>query len=393
VAETIKVDHFATTVRGLFLAPHPLPRESREVPLLPLPLSSGAVAVAEVVSAPEGCAVDRLEVIEPLAGSADAWRTRETPLEPGWRLVVALGGRSASRSLSGRGPERPVPPGGELDLLNVGGVTGLCSAPHGPVVKLRILGGVDRGGRAALMRDLISIPGVGVPVDEDAVPSTPLVLVTGSDMDVGKTTCAASLALALRAAGIRVTYAKLTGTGRMRDLMRVNYGRNEGFFDAMRLAWDFVDAGLATTFEIPAKELRRRARLLLGHAALHGEVVVAEVADAPCADGSIAAATDPWLLSWLRQRGLVICACDTLGSTLIVHWIRSHMGIEEEDILISGVVANDAALRREAERMTGAVLVNCTSPSGLSALGGKTAGGALADWVLRHIMSRRRVIA
>ena len=88
---------------------------------------------------------------------------------------------------------------------------------------------------------------------EDGAPFSPLVLVVGSEMEVGKTTCAASAAVALRAAGLRITYAKLTGTGRMRDLMRVNYGRNEGFFDAMRLAWDFVDAGLATTFEIPAR--------------------------------------------------------------------------------------------------------------------------------------------
>ncbi|MBI2131509.1 MAG: hypothetical protein HYT99_01595 [Candidatus Tectomicrobia bacterium] len=393
MTETTKVGHFATTVRGLFLAPEPLPREAGEVLLLPVPLASGAVAVAEVASAPEGCTVDRLEVIEPLSGSSDAWQTREASLGPGERVVVALGGRFATRGIPGRGPDRPVPPGAELDLLNVGGVAGLCSEPHRPLVKLRILGGVERGGRPALMRDLISIPGVGVPVDEDSAPGTPLVLVTGSDMEVGKTTCAASLAFSLRAAGIRVTYVKLTGTGRMRDLMRVNYGRGAGFFDSARLAWDFVDAGLATTFEIPKEEVRWCARLLLGHAALHGEIVVAEVADAPCADGSVAAATDPWLLSWLRRRGLVICACDTLGSTLIVHWIRSHMGIEDEDILISGRVANDAALRREAEHMAGVTVVNCTSPSGLSALGGKTAGGALSDWVLRHIMSRRRVIA
>ncbi|OGL63033.1 MAG: hypothetical protein A3I72_15660 [Candidatus Tectomicrobia bacterium RIFCSPLOWO2_02_FULL_70_19] len=379
---TARIDHFATTVRGLFLGPDPITREMPEVSLLDAPLSSGAVAVAEVASAPAGCAVDRLEVIEPLPGSTDAWQTREVPLKPGMRVAVALGGRFANRGVPGRGPDRPVPPGATLDLLNVGGVTGLSNDPQRPVVKLRILGGVDRDGRPALMRDLPSIPGGSAPVYEDGAPFSSLVLVVGSEMEVGKTTCAASAAVALRAAGIRVTYAKLTGTGRMRDLMRVNYGRNEGFFDAMRLAWDFVDAGLATTFEIPAKELRRRARLLLGHAALHGEVVVAELADSPCADGSIAAATDPWLLNWLRHRGLVICACDTLGSTHIVDWIRRHMGVGDENLLISGIVANDPALRREVERMTGAILLNCTSP-----------GGHFAYRVLHHIMSRQKEAA
>ncbi len=389
----VTIDHFASTARGLFLSPGLLARGARELPLSPHPVAEGAAAAVEVTAAPPGCAVGSLEVIEPLPGAAEAWQTREVPLEAGMRLVVVLGGRFANRSISGRAPSRPAPPGSELDLLNTGGIAGLCNEPHQPLVKLKVLGGVEHGGKQVHVSELPTVPGIRIPLDEDAAPGAPLVLFAGSDMDVGKTTCAASLAFSLRAAGIRVAYVKLTGTGRMRDLMRVCYGRPLGFFDSARLAWDFVDAGLATTFARPLKEVRRTARILLRHAATHGEIVLAELADSPCSDGSLHVATDPWMLGWLRRRGLVICACDTLGSTLIVHWIRSHMGIEDESILISGRVANEPALCREAERMANVASVSCTSPSGLSPLGGKTAGGALADWVIRHIMARRRAIA
>jgi len=210
---------------------------------------------------------------------------------------------------------------------------------------------------------------------------------------VGKTTCAASLGFSLRSAGVRVAYVKLTGTGRMRDLMRVHYGRPLGFFDTRRNAWDFVDAGLASTFSHPRDEIRHCARDLLRHASRFSEIILAELADAPYFDGSLHVASDPWIQSWLRKIGLVICACDTAASTLTVHWIRSHMNLEEDSILISGRVANDPSLRREAERMAHVVSMSCATPGDLSPLGGEAAGGALADWVIRRIMNLRRVLA
>jgi len=388
----LRVDHFASTVRGLFLSPGGLARGADCVSLAAEPIPPGAAAAVEVLEAPEGARVRRLEVIESLSGAPDAWRTLEVDLTPETIFVGALGGRFANRSVSGHAPPSPAPPGSVLDLLNTGGVIGVADSADEAIVKVRLLGGIELEGGPALLSGLPSIQGAAAHAGDQPYPGAPIVLIAGSDMDVGKTTCAASLAFSLRVAGIRVTYVKLTGTGRMRDLIQVCYGRPSGYFDSHRLGWDFVDAGLATTFEIGERESRRCARILLRHAAQHGEIVLAEIADAPNAPGSIHTATDPWLLGWLRWRGLVICACDSLDSTLTVLWLKSHVEIENKSILISGRVANDPAMRKEVERMTGMLAVSCTAPGRMSPHGGQAPGGALADWVIRHVISLRKAI-
>ena len=77
---------------------------------------------------------------------------------------------------------------------------------------------------------------------------------------------------------------------------------------------------------------------------------------------------------------------------MAVDWIGDHIKLEKGKILISGLVANESSVRREVEKTTGVSAISCVSPSGLSPRGLKTAGGALADWVIRHVMSLRKVI-
>lgn len=388
----LEVSYFASTARGLLLTSQGFSRGQNQISLCEQPVSDGTFAAVEVSEAPLNARINILEIIEPVPGSNDAWQTREVPLEVGLKLVVAIGGRFANRSVKGHPPDRPMPVGGYIDLLNSGGVAGLADDPNQPVVKLKVLGGIGFQGRNALLSDFQTIPFGVSPQDDDEAPETPLVVVMGSDMEVGKTTCAASLALSLRAAGIKVTYAKLTGTGRMRDLMRVCYGRPLGYFDSARLGWDFVDAGMATTFPAETERVRESARILLRYAETKGEIVLAEIADAPYSEGSVDVATDCWIHSWLSRSGLVICACDTADTTRTVDWLLRHLSLEKSKMLISGRVANDSRVRREVEKTTGINAISCTSPSGLSPHGLRTAGGAMADWVIRHVMNRRKVL-
>jgi hypothetical protein len=174
--------------------------------------------------------------------------------------------------------------------------------------------------------------------------------------------------------------------------MRVCYGRPLGYFDPARLGWDFVDAGLASTFPAGTGGVQESARILLRHAAARGEIVLAEIADAPFSEGSFGVATDCWINTWLSRSGFIICACENVEATRTVDWIDKHIQLEKEKILISGPVANDSRSRREVEKKTGVGAVSCTSPSNLSLHGLKTAGGAMADWVIRHVMSRRKVL-
>ena len=358
----------------------------------PRPVPSNGIALGKVVAAPENAPISRLETLEILQGTEDAWKTSEIKLREKMNVVVAVGGRYANRSVSGRAPDSPAEPGAVLDLLNAGGVCGIRANPETPCVKIEVKGGVALWGEPALLSDLPVIPDTRCPVDEEGVPCAPIILVTGSDMDVGKTTCASSLASALHSSGIHVSYVKLTGTGRMRDLMQVNYGRPLGFFDSARLGWDFVDAGLASTCGVSRHKVRRCAQNLLRHACAKAEIVIAELADSPSADASLDVASDPWVKDWLSRRGLIVCACDTLESTLIVHWLRSHLGVEEENMLISGILANEAHAREEAYRMTGIRALSCIAPNPSSLAADNAVGGAIADWVVKHFMRQRKSV-
>ena len=358
----------------------------------PRPVSSNGIALGEVVVAPKNAPIDRLESLEVLRGTQDAWNTSEIKLREKMNVVVATGGRYANRSISGREPDSPAEPGAVLDLLNVGGVCGIRANPETPCVKIEVKGGVSLRGEPAQLSHLPVIPDTRCPVDEEGIPCAPIILVTGSEMDVGKTTCASSLASALHSSGIHVSYVKLTGTGRMRDLMQVNYGRPLGFFDSARLGWDFVDAGLVSTCGVPGHRVRRCAQNLLRHACAKAEIVIAELADSPSSDASLHVASDPWVRDWLARRGLLICACDTLESTLIVHWIRSHLGVDEENMLISGRLANEAHAREEAYRMTGIRALSCIAPNPTSLATDNAVGGAIADWVIKHFMRQRKSV-
>ena len=117
-------------------------------------------------------------------------------------------------------------------------------------------------------------------------------MIAGSDMDVGKTTCASSLASALHSSGIRASYANSpNGThagsdaGELRETL--------GFFDSTRLGWDFVDAGLSSTCGVSSGRVRRCAQNLLRHACSKAEIVIAELADSPSSDASLHVASDP----------------------------------------------------------------------------------------------------
>lgn len=388
----LKIDSFASTARGLFLSPESPYVFQADFTPDPQPVPSNGIFLGEVVDVPENAPIDRLETLEALQGTQDAWKTSEMKLREKTNVAVTIGGRYANRSVSGRVPDSSAEPGVILDLLNTGGVCGVRTNPDTPCVKIEVKGGVALRGEPATLSHLPVIPDTRCPVDEEGIPCAPIILVTGSEMDVGKTTCASSLASALHSSGIHVSYVKLTGTGRMRDLMQVNYGRPLGFFDSARLGWDFVDAGLASTCGVSSHRARRCAQNLLRHGCAKAEIVIAELADSPSSDASLHVASDPWVKDWLARRGLIICACDTLESTLIVHWIRSHLEVEEENMLISGKLANEAHAREEAYRMTGIRALSCTAPNPSSLAGERAVGGAIADWVAKHFMRQRKSV-
>ena len=175
------------------------------------------VQVSPYVVAEEGyClaarALDDKEVYNQLEGADGVFRT----VEKGQTLVGALGERQALKGYSGRIP-RHIAPGDVLHVQNMGGILGRVASPHpdlGPALRVEVLGAVLTGEppRHARIQDTAIEP------VETLAASAPLVMVSGTAMNTGKTFAAAALVEGLSARGLRVAAAKLTGAALQRDV-------------------------------------------------------------------------------------------------------------------------------------------------------------------------------
>ena len=145
----------------------------------------------------------------------------------------------------------------------------------------------------------------------------------------------------LQRRGVRVAGVKLTGTAAAGDTLTL--------LDAgARVALDFVDGGLPSTYRCSLTELLDLYRLLVDHAASHGAAwVVAEIADG-IIQGETAA-----LLGSTRFTssvdGWLVAANDALGVIGAVG-LLAQRGITP--LAVSGLVSRSALARREVEMST-----------------------------------------
>jgi hypothetical protein len=129
-------------------------------------------------------------------------------------------------------------PGDAIHLLNIGGVAGLVLAKNNLArspTRLSFLGYLSTlGGKKENIREYALTCRTEKPL--------PLVvMVVGSDMEVGKTTTAAAAIHQLTLSGHKTGGAKLTGTSRMKDLFIM---RDAGAEPTL----DFVDFGVPATY-------------------------------------------------------------------------------------------------------------------------------------------------
>jgi hypothetical protein len=153
-------------------------------------------------------------------------------------IAVALGERMALKGFVGKLPTS-LKVGDIIHLLNFGGVAGVCTSANvqevGEPLRIRVLGGIQRKGellnigQAALYQPVKTMKN-----------KTPLIIVTGTSMDSGKTTVAAEIIKTLTRMGMKLAGAKLTGVGAMRDLYKMeDYGIYNGV--------SFADCGITST--------------------------------------------------------------------------------------------------------------------------------------------------
>lgn len=161
-------------------------------------------------------------------------------------IAVALGERMALKGFAGHLP-KTLKADDVIHLLNMGGVAGICTSANvqevGEPLRIRVLGGIARNGKLLNINQAKKF---------DAVPSmkndTPLIIITATSMDTGKTTVAAEIIKTLTRIGMRLAGVKLTGVGALKDVYKMeDYGVYE--------TASFIDAGLTSTANIDEKTM------------------------------------------------------------------------------------------------------------------------------------------
>src|SRR5712671_5784384 len=189
-------------------------------------------------------------------------------------VVGALGHRQALFGYSGHLPES-VKEGDILQMLNIGGVLGICDSANpdkGKPFDCRVLGVVLQ---FPYLGERIGVPArVGYKrLDQEAKLDThgvPVVALAGTCMEAGKTAAACAVISRMRHRGLTIDAFKATGVSLRRDILAME--------DAgARRSMIFTDLGVITTTHLNGPALTRT--MLTDLSAGKPDVIVFELGD------------------------------------------------------------------------------------------------------------------
>ncbi|HEX6852728.1 MAG TPA: hypothetical protein VF139_15130 [Candidatus Polarisedimenticolaceae bacterium] len=262
---------------------------------------------------------------------------RRRHLFVGNEIVVAYGNRYASNQYEALVPETL----GPCQLVAGGGMASRVVSWHASmkaptqITPIGLLS--DPSGRRMNLRDY-ALPAVEPPTEYRPTP----VAVVGTSMDSGKTQSAVYLVRGLIAAGLRVGYAKVTGTGAGGDYFWL---KDAGADPVL----DFTDVGLASTYRVGAEEIEGALVSLVSHVASHGvDAVVLEIADGVLQRETAALLESPGFSRLVG--GIVLAAQDSMGALAGVQWLRER---PTPLLALSGVLTAAPLQIAEAREATG----------------------------------------
>ena len=224
----------------------------------------------------------------------------------------------------------------KADLLAGGGVIGTKRKSHGRMsqpTQLKPLGLLADANGKVLNINQYKVKCM------DEQPSIPIIAVTGTAMNSGKTTTAYSLVNGLHKSGKKVAAIKVTGTGAFGDF--------NAFIDAgAECVLDFTDAGMVTTYQQPIDRILSGSIDLFNKAKeLGADVVVVELGDGILQD-------EAWQLltnSTFREliSGIIFAAPDALSAIAGVDFIQNA---NLKLIAVSGLLTRSPLLCQEYHR-------------------------------------------
>ncbi len=248
-------------------------------------------------------------------------------------LVGALGRRDALRGFVGRVPEK-VRAGDTLHLLNLGGVLGDAISENkdvGHPLRVEVLGMLLREGKGANIADVA----LGAPPAGARIP--PVILVSGTCMNAGKTYAACEIIARLTARGYVVAGVKLTGVAAQRDTLNM---ADHGAVATL----NFVDMGLPSTagMEDVAPVAHGLLRWAEPQAGTELDVIVAEAGDGIIGSyGVESILRDREFMGHVRAH--VLCANDLVAAWGGVAWLREReLAV---DVIAGPATDNDVGMR------------------------------------------------
>ncbi|MBX5459506.1 MAG: hypothetical protein IRZ28_00305 [Steroidobacteraceae bacterium] len=290
-------------------------------------------------------------------------------------VVGALGHRKALFGYSGHVP-KTVRPGDVIQLLNIGGVLGVCDSVNpdkGKPFDCRVIG-------VALHFPYLG-ERIGVParvgsrkLDAAAKLDTrgvPVVALAGTCMEAGKTAAACAIVSRMRHRGLVVDAFKATGVSLRRDILAME--------DAgARRSMIFTDLGIVTTTRASGPALTRT--MLTELAAGKPDVIVFELGDGILGTYGVDAILEAEDVR-SALTGVVLSANDPVAAWGGVKLLRERFGIEP--CVVTGPATDNSVGVEIIEQQLGVPAFNAMS-----------AGAALGDRVIEAIgLAAHRAVA
>jgi hypothetical protein len=281
-------------------------------------------------------------------------------------VVGALGHRKALFGYSGHIPPS-VQPGDIIQMLNIGGVLGICDSVNpdkGKPFDCRVIGGVLH---FPYLGERIGVPArVGLKrLDFNAKLDTrrvPVVALAGTCMEAGKTAAACAVISRMRHRGLVIDAFKATGVSLRRDILAMT--------DAgARNSMIFTDLGIVTTTKTNGPALTRT--MLTELSADKPDAIVFELGDGILGTYGVDAILEcPDIRSALT--GVILSANDPVAAWGGVKLLRERFGIEP-CVVTGPSTDNQVGVDVIIEQL------------GVSAINALTNGAALGDRVIEAI--------
>lgn len=248
----------------------------------------------------------------------------EVQLRVGDTLLGALGSAYSLSSFSGKPPVRL---DARLDLLSKDGILGECTGFHRALewpTSLYYLGSVIDHGSVVRVRPRIGRCFL------DGVVSTPVVLVVGTDSDVGKTTLCGQLIRFLSSEGLVVHGGKFLGVTGQQDLRYMSRLGARKLSNLMKIEMLRQDAS----------ELQGSVQgILMDLLQPEPDLIVLECGGGVFLEKELVSLVSAFR-TCLRNLLLVICARDLAAVWAMLAWLRSAPRLENLSVLISGKVTD-----------------------------------------------------